>query len=99
MRTAYDDLINNLARQRQGEVDAARIELTLWTLVKDAQRAEARTRRHPVGVELVVTIDGELLWSQAFAPQLVEPLLESRRGLSRECCSLTAGNRQGPHPH
>ena len=76
MRSAYDAL-NQLAHQRQGEIDAARIELTLWTLVKDAQRAEARTRRHPVGLELVVTIDGELIWSQAFAPQLVEPLLES----------------------
>jgi len=75
--TAYDDLVNHLANERQGEVDAARIEMTLWTLIKDAQRAEARTRRHPVGLELVVTIDGELIWSQAFAPQLVDKLLDS----------------------
>ena len=73
----YDDLITQLARQHQGEVEAAKIELTLWTLVKGPQRAEARTRRHPVGLELVVSIDGDLHWSQAFAPQLVETLLES----------------------
>ena len=75
MSAPYDDLISNLARR--GEADTARIELTLWSLVKDARRVEARTRRHPVGLELVVTIDGELQWSQAFAPQMVETLLES----------------------
>ena len=73
----YDELINQLTRQDQGEVDAAKIELTLWTMVRGPQLAEARTRRHPVGLELVVSIDGELHWSQAFAPQLVKTLLES----------------------
>ena len=73
--TNYDDVINQLARQHQAEVEAAKIELTLWILVKGPQRAEAR-QAHPVGLELVV-IDGELHWSQTFAPQLVETLLES----------------------
>jgi len=49
--TTYDDLINRLACQHQGEVEAAKIELTMWTMVKGPQRAEACTRRHPVGLE------------------------------------------------
>ncbi len=73
----YDDLINQLARQHQGEVEAAKIELTLWMLGQRPAARPARTKRHPAGLELVVTIDGELLWSQTFAPQLVETLLES----------------------
>ena len=84
MRSAYDAL-NQLAHQRQGEIDAARIELTLWTLVKDAQRAEARTRRHPVGLELVVTIDGELIWSQRSRRSSSSRCSNRRRRLSRGC--------------
>jgi hypothetical protein len=75
MGTPYDDLITDLAQQ--AGADTARVELTLWTLVKGSKRAEARTRVHPVGIELVVTVDGELEWSQAFAPQVVDTLLES----------------------
>ena len=59
----YDDLIDQLARQHQGDLDAAKIELTLWALVKGPRRAEARTRRHPTGLELVVTVDGQLHWA------------------------------------
>ena len=77
MSDTYDDLIGELGRQRRGDVEAARVELTLWALVKDAKRAEARMRRHPVGLELVVTVDGVAYWSQAYAPQVVETLLES----------------------
>ena len=93
---SYDDLINQLARQHQGEVEAAKIELTLWTLVKGPQRAEARTRRHPVGLELVVSIDGELHWSQTFAPQLVETLLESAAAAQQNVLLADGWQPAGP---
>ena len=93
---SYDDLIKQLARQHQSEVEAATVELTLWTLVKGPQRAEARTKRHPVGIELVVTIDGELLWSQTFAPQLVETLLESAASAQQKVLVADGWQPAGP---
>ena len=93
---SYDDLINQLARQHQGELDAARIARTLWTLVKGPQRAEARTRRHPVGLELVVSLDGELQWSQTFAPHLVETLLESAAAAHQNVLLADGWQQAGP---
>ena len=43
---------------------AAIPEHTLWTLRKDVRRVEARTRMTPIGPELRICVDGELLWSQ-----------------------------------
>jgi hypothetical protein len=65
-------------------------------MVKDAKRAEARTRKHPVGLELVVTIDGVLEWSQAFAPQMVETPLESA-AVAQQNVFLSDGWKLGPH--
>jgi hypothetical protein len=64
----YYALLAELARQRQGGVEAAQLEIILWALVRGAQRVEARTRRHPVGIELLVTVDGELSSACAFKP-------------------------------
>jgi hypothetical protein len=95
MPALYDDLITNLAHQDQ--TDAPRIEVTLWALVKDSHRAEARARRHPVGLELVVTVDGELEWSQAFAPQVVETLLESAATSQQKVFLANGWHPAGPH--
>lgn len=62
----YDAFLERLAREHAAEVDADKLELTLWALTRGTERAEARTRRHPRGIELVVTIDGELQGSWTF---------------------------------
>jgi hypothetical protein len=41
-------------------------ERVLWTLRKGGRVAEARTRQHPLGPELVFYVDDQLLWSQVF---------------------------------
>jgi hypothetical protein len=69
---SYDDYLDDLERQRAGEVAADRLDLRLWALVKGEQRAEARTRRHPLGLELVVTVDGDLLTAEVFRPAEVD---------------------------
>ena len=97
MSDTYDDLISELGRQRRGEVEMARVELTLWALVKDAKRAEACTRRHPLGLELVVTVDGELHWSQAFTPQVVETLLKSAATSQQKVFLADGWRPAGPH--
>jgi hypothetical protein len=68
----YDGFLDDLARRQAGEVAAAALDLRLWALVKDGQRAEARTRRHPAGIELVVMVDGDLHAAEAFTPAAVE---------------------------
>ena len=93
----YDYLINHLARQHQGDIEVASLELTLWTMVKGPRRAEARTKRHSVGLELTVTIDGELHWSQSFAPQLVETLLESAATAQQRVLLADGWQPTGPH--
>lgn len=70
----YDELLEQLARQYHAEVDADRLELRLWVLVRGAQRVEARTRRHPIGIELLVVVDDELSSTTAFRPDQVELL-------------------------
>ena len=69
--------------------------LMLWTRVKGPQRAVARTRRHPVGLELMVTIDGEQFWAQTFSPELVEPLMESTATAQQRCCWPMGGSQPG----
>jgi hypothetical protein len=69
----------------------------MWSLVKDSQRGEARTRSHPVGLELVVTVDGELHWSQAFAPQLVDALPGSAAESQQRVFLADGWEPAGPH--
>ena len=61
---------------------AAQLDLRLWALVKDGQRAEARTRRHFAGLELLVTVDGELVASEVIRPGAeasIEPAADRHR--------------------
>lgn len=62
---------------------AAIPEHTLWTLRKDVRRVEARTRMTPVGPELRICVDGELLWSQVLPDgrAVGELAAEQRRAL------------------
>ena len=90
----YDDLINQLARQHQGEVEAAKIELTLWTLVK----GRSAPRRAPGATRWAWS------WSSASTASCTgrrrsrrsswRRCWSRRRRRSRTCCSLTAGSRQ-----
>ena len=70
----YYDLLDDLARQHVGEIEAGRLELHLWVLAKGHQRAVARTRRRPAGIELIVVVDGDLHAAEAFTPAAVEGL-------------------------
>jgi hypothetical protein len=81
----YDAFVADLARQQQGEIDAARLELTLWSMVRGDQRAEGRTRRHPAGIELVLLVDGKIVSTAAFGP------FDSPR--------IGAGHRNDPGAH
>lgn len=92
----YDDVIDELARERQGELDPARKELALWSLVKGTQRAEARTRRHVTGLELVVTIDGAVRNQMAFRPAELDLLKASSETLR---LSLEAEGWKAAGPH
>lgn len=94
--TTYDEFLQRLAREHAAEVEADRLELRLWALVRGEQRAEARTRRHPAGLELVVTIDGEVEWSQAFSPALVDQLLESAAEAQRRVLLSQGWQPAGP---
>ncbi len=69
----YVDLLATLARHAAA-VDADHLELRLWAVVRGTQRAEARTRRHPLGIELVVIVDGDLSTSKAYRPVDVQQL-------------------------
>jgi hypothetical protein len=93
---SYDDLIDRLAQQQRGEAAAEAVALRLWALVRGAQRAEARTRRHPGGLELVVSIDGELHWSQVYTPALVPTLLESAADAQRAALMSQGWQDAGP---
>jgi hypothetical protein len=88
-----DDLIEQLAREHRGERD----ELVLWVLVKDHQRAEARTRRHPLGIELVVTVDGEQTTSAVFEPE-TRHLLGATAQTIRLAMAVEGWQPAGPRP-
>jgi hypothetical protein len=92
----YDDVIDELARARQGELDPARKELALWSLLKGQQRAEARTRRHTIGLELIVSIDGDVRHSLAFRPAELELLKASSETL-RLSFEADGWEAAGPH--
>lgn len=94
--SADDALLAELARQ-QSEVAAGRLELTLWTLVRADQCAEARTRRHPAGIELVVTVDGELSYVKAFQAKDVDVLQASAASL-RRAFEADGWTLSGPRP-
>lgn len=57
-------------------------EHTLWTLVKDEHRAEARVRTTAFGPELRILVDGELWWSKLVrpaTPDAIEAVTELKR--------------------
>lgn len=70
----WDAFVEELAKEHSAEVKANRLELTVWSLSRVSQRADARTRRHPVGIELAVTVDGLLYLTQAFAAKQLHDL-------------------------
>jgi hypothetical protein len=80
---SYDELLAELVCQYAAEVDADTRELRLWTLARGTQRAEARTRRHLVGIELVVLIDGEISAAAAFKPRDLAVLESSSEAMRR----------------
>ena len=49
-----------------------------------------------MGLELVITIDGELHWSQTFAAQLVETLLESAAAAQQNVLIADGWQPAGP---
>jgi hypothetical protein len=91
----YDKLFEALASQLPGEADGDGLELSLWALVRGPRRAEARTRKHLLGVELVILIDGEVSTSQAFRPQDVE-LLDSTSVSVRRAFEADGWSEAGP---
>lgn len=54
-------------------------ERSLWTLVGHGRTVEARTRIVPLGPELRVYVDGELLWSQVIRDGSLEALSADTR--------------------
>ena len=50
----------------------------LWTLVKDGRTATCEVRPHPLGVELVATVDGEVVRTE------VARTAPAERGLAAE---------------
>jgi hypothetical protein len=91
----YDKLFEALASQLPGEADADGLELSLWALVRGPRRAEARTRKHLLGVELVILVDGEVSTSQVFRPQDVE-LLDSTSVSVRRAFEADGWSEAGP---
>jgi hypothetical protein len=80
----WDGFLEDLTKQQTADVEASRLELTVWSLIRGPQRAEARTRRHPAGIELVVTVDGLLHVTQAFTAKQLHDLDRMHQRLREE---------------
>jgi hypothetical protein len=93
---SYDELLAELVCQYAAEVDADTRELRLWTLARGTQRAEARTRRHLVGIELVVLIDGEIS-ARRPSNQGISPYSNRHRRRCDGHLRQTAGNAMSAH--
>ena len=53
---------------RRQSVPPPPTERRAWTLVKSARSATASFRGHPLGVEVVVRVGSEFLWSKVVRP-------------------------------
>lgn len=73
--TAYNNFLRVQAEHRAAAIEAQKGEFVLWRATKDGRHAMAHTRRHPAGLELCITVEGELWWSRAFRPDELESLL------------------------
>jgi hypothetical protein len=91
----YEEMLAGLIRDRVAHAEAERLDVQLWALVSGGQRAEARVRRHPVGLELAVTIDGVMASSSIFRNREI-PLLEATSIRIREAMEATGWVVAGP---
>ena len=80
-----------------GESEVDKLELCLWELVRGSQRAEARTRRHVTGIELLILVDGEVSSASPFRTADVA-VMEATVANVRHCLREDGWVDAGPRP-
>ena len=63
----YDELLELLAREGESD-NADEISVSLWTLLRRAERVECCTRQHPLGIELLVVVNGTASMTATYRP-------------------------------
>jgi len=63
---SYDAFLEAQADRRAADEDAQLVEVTLWRVTRANYMATARTRLHPVGLELCIFSGDDLVWSRLY---------------------------------